>query len=230
MDNSQPYRTEGPYTCDIEKVTCNCADFYFRRRKFAKTDERKRCRHLKEAMVDIPTVAPKTWSEKRKHPRSIIEPIVNRIATILNSISTIEQFVFTGSYRRMKSDIGDIDIIVQKKNDNWDDNPYIIEKLKGIAEKTMISGAQKSSFLISGVQVDVRFIMKKNFVYQLLHSTGSKESNIKLRAIAKKKNLVLNEYGLFKNAAESPMLVQGINSEEDIYKALGLSFVSPDKR
>lgn len=230
MDNSQPYRTEGPYTCDIEKVTCNCADFYFRRRKFAKTDERKRCRHLKEAMVDIPTVAPKTWSEKKRHLRSVAELVAKKVSNILSSFGTVESHVFCGSYRRMKETIGDLDVLVVKKNDVWDDNSFIVDKIKEIAEKTMINGAQKSSFLIDGIQVDVRFIKKANSIFQTMHATGSKEENVRLRAIAKRKGMALNEYGLFKNTTESPERVQNINSEEDVYRALGIPFVSPEKR
>ncbi|MHC4625126.1 MAG: PHP domain-containing protein, partial [Planctomycetota bacterium] len=52
--------------------------------------------------------------------------------------------------------------------------------------------------------------------------TGSKQHNVRLREIAVKQKLKLNEYGLFKGEK----MVAG-HVEEDIYKKLGLDYVEP---
>lgn len=216
------------WTIDIEKVICTCPDFKFRRSRFAKTDERRRCKHLTEAMAHIPTKQSKTWSEKKRHPRSVVEPIAKKIAHLLGIHSTIEKFVFCGSYRRGKDTIGDLDILVLKTNDNWDDNKSILKTIEANSEKVMVSGNQKTSVLMNGVQIDIRFVKSKNFVFQVMHATGSKDENVRLRAIAKRKGMQLSEYGLFR-IGES---VQSIpcSSEEDVYAALGIPYVKPENR
>ena len=59
----------------------------------------------------------------------------------------------------------------------------------------------------------------------LCYFTGSKSHNIELRKIAIRRGLKLNEYGLFKGARR----VAG-KTEEEIYKALGLSYIEPELR
>lgn len=221
----------GTYTVDIEKVTCSCPDFKFRKFKFAKMSEERRCIHLKEAMINIPTKESKTWSEKKRHLRSHVEPIAKKLAILLSSFQNIEKFEFCGSFRRGKETIGDLDILILKKNDDWSDNKFILKTIEKIAEKVMVSGEQKTSLMISDVQVDIRFVKKYNFVFQVAHATGSKDENVRLRAIAKRKGMALSEYGLFDTKdKESIKQISGINSEEDIYKALGIPYVKPENR
>ena len=52
--------------------------------------------------------------------------------------------------------------------------------------------------LYNKLQVDVRFVDPSSFGAALNYFTGSKEHNVILRNIAKKKGLKLSEYGLFK--------------------------------
>ena len=59
----------------------------------------------------------------------------------------------------------------------------------------------------------------------LLYFTGSKEHNIQLRARAVKRGCTLNEYGLFKGKKRLDA-----DSEEALYKNLGLSYVPPELR
>lgn len=214
------------YTADIEKVTCDCPDFKFRRSRMAKGSAERRCKHLREAMVDIPIVASKTWSEKKRHPRALADRMVKIVTNSLLESKTVETFEFVGSYRRGQSTIGDIDVIIVKKDDIWDDNVDILERLRAIAEKVMVSGPQKTSLVLGGVQVDLRFVKKEHFVFQLHHATGSKEHNVMLRAHAKRKGMQLSEYGLLRGKD----LIQGIETEEDIYKHLELQYVPPTKR
>ena len=218
------------HTIDIEKVTCDCQDFKYRRSKKAKGAEERRCKHLAAAMTHIPFTLPKGWSEKKRHERAECEPVVKKVSDILSATDSIESFVFCGSYRRQKPTIGDLDILVLKANDDWTDNITIIDSIAAISEKVMVSGEQKSSVLIDGIQVDIRFIKKKDFIFQVMHATGSKEENVRLRSIAKKKDMALSEYGLHRNVETAPELVPGLNSEEDVYAALGIPFVPPEKR
>lgn len=210
---------------DTEKVTCTCPDFKFRRSKFSKDSEERRCKHLREAMKNVPTKTSQHWSEKKRHPRTIVEPIAKKVAALLSLHHSIEKFVFCGSYRRGKDTIGDLDILVVKINDNWDDNKSILKTIEANSEKVMVSGNQKTSVLMNGVQIDIRFVKSKNFVFQQMHATGSKDENIRLRAIAKRKGMQLSEYGLFKEKESIPC-----SCEEDVYRALGIPYVKPENR
>ena len=48
-----------------------------------------------------------------------------------------------------------------------------------------------------------------------------------MRNIAKSKNYILNEWGLFNNEDDSPF---EISSEEDIFKLLDMNYIKPEKR
>ncbi len=61
-----------------------------------------------------------------------------------------------------------------------------------------------------------------NIPCALMYFTGSKEHNVRLRGIAKKLGLKLNEYGLFHG--DKPVAA---DSEEQVYERLGLSLCPP---
>jgi DNA polymerase (family 10) len=65
-------------------------------------------------------------------------------------------------------------------------------------------------------------VPQESFGAAAQYFTGSKEHNVRLREIAVKKKLKLNEYGLFKG----DKIVAG-PAEEEIYEKLGLDYVDP---
>ncbi len=86
------------------------------------------------------------------------------------------------------------------------------------------------------IQIDLRVVPEEAWGAALLYFTGSKEHNIRLRELARKKKLTLNEYGLFPDDGEdgSPQSrgVETVASktEKSIYKALGVPFFPPEIR
>ena len=93
-------------------------------------------------------------------------------------------------------------------------------------EEVLVTGDTKTSVRMkSGIEADLRVVTREEFPYALMYFTGSKEHNVRLRGIAKKKNWKLNEYGLF--AGEK--LVE-CASEGEIYRALDLPFIPPELR
>jgi len=128
-----------------------------------------------------------------------------------------------GSIRRRKEVVRDIDILVAGKDQ---------EKLSSFfismpeVEEVVVRGDTKTSCrLKSGIEADLRVVRREEFPFALMYFTGSKEHNVRLRAIAKKKAWKLNEYGLFHN--DKPLRLK---SEEEIYHALGLPFIPPELR
>jgi DNA polymerase (family 10) len=68
-----------------------------------------------------------------------------------------------------------------------------------------------------------------------LHSTGSKEHNIAMRALAMKKGMLLSNHGLFRAAVDPrgkrvPGELIAAAEEADIFVALGMKYVEPEAR
>jgi len=149
----------------------------------------------------------------------IAEEIVSRLKK-LKEIKAIEP---SGSLRRRKETIGDIDILVISTNaakvmDAFTTMPDV--------ERVLAKGPTKSSvYLREGVNADVRVLEPKSFGAALQYFTGGKEHNIALRQVAIKKGYKLNEYGLFKGSRQ----IAG-KTEEEVYKALGLRWMPPELR
>jgi DNA polymerase (family 10) len=81
--------------------------------------------------------------------------------------------------------------------------------------------------LEDGIQVDLRVVEGRSFGAALAYFTGSKAHNIRLREMAVKSGLKLNEYGIFREKDEKRL---GGESEEDVYRVLGLPYVPPELR
>jgi DNA polymerase (family 10) len=90
----------------------------------------------------------------------------------------------------------------------------------------LAKGETKSSVRTKDdVQVDCRVVEEKSFGAALLYFTGAKNFNIKLRQLAIKKGLKINEYGVFKKDK-----FVGGKTEEEIFKILGMSYIEPELR
>jgi DNA polymerase (family 10) len=131
-----------------------------------------------------------------------------------------------GSLRRMKETIGDIDILSSGK-----DGAAIIRFFVSFprVRRILAEGVTKGSILIAAGagerQVDLRVVDASEYGAALQYFTGSKAHNIKLRSRAKDSGLKISEYGVFRHEKK----IAG-RSEEEVYAALGLSFVPPEMR
>jgi len=155
----------------------------------------------------------------------IAYPLASEIVGKLKENSPVDKITVCGSLRRMKETIGDIDILVtSKKPEKVMDYFVSMPLVKSINAK----GDTKSSIItFEGIQVDLRVVEPSSYGAAIQYFTGSKEHNVCLREIAIKKNLKLNEYGLFD--IDSGRKVGG-EKEEGIYEILGLQFIPPEMR
>ena len=78
-----------------------------------------------------------------------------------------------------------------------------------------------------GLQVDLRVIELAAWGAAMIYFTGSKAHNIRIREMAVRKKLKLNEYGLFRAAGGSLLAA---DTEEAVYERLGLPFIEPTLR
>ena len=151
----------------------------------------------------------------------LAESIREKIA----SVPGIERAEIAGSIRRRKETAGDIDILA---TGNEKAAKKAMEKFVSLPETQSIiaEGDTKSSVRLSmGLDADLRIIDKDSYGAGMLYFTGNKDHNIKIRKIAIEKGLKLNEYGLFKGEKS----IAG-KTEEEIYKALGMTFIPPEIR
>jgi DNA polymerase (family 10) len=146
---------------------------------------------------------------------------------LLREMSGTQRIQAAGSLRRRVETIGDVDILVSSGKSKKS-SERIIEGFTnaGFVEEVLAAGPTKGSAIIqtetTPVQVDVRVVPQESFGAAAQYFTGSKEHNVRLREIAIKANLKLNEYGLFKG----DRIVAG-PLEEEIYQKLGLDYIEP---
>lgn len=132
--------------------------------------------------------------------------------------------ILTGSLRRRCAVVGDIDLIAS--SDRPSEAADYFASFRE-SEEIIGKGDTKISLLLrSGFQTDLRIIRENEYPYALHHFTGSKDHNTALRGIARKKGITMNEYGLFSEEAE----IIHAADEEEIFAALGLSFIPPELR
>ncbi len=150
-------------------------------------------------------------------------PEVEELIAQLQKMPEVSKISPAGSLRRLKETIGDIDILVTGK-----DGRKIIDYFVHLPQvkEILVAGETKCSIITEdGMQVDVRIVEEDSFGAALQYFTGSKAHNIKLREIAKKKGLKINEYGVFKGEEKI-----GGRNEEEVYEALNLQWIPPEIR
>lgn len=131
-----------------------------------------------------------------------------------------------GSLRRHRETIGDIDILIAS------DNPEPI--MKAFVERKDVArilghGNSKSSVeLDKGPQVDVRVIEPARYGTALSYFTGSQQHNIRLRELALKQGLSLNEHAFTPTHGEGEPILCA--EEEAVYEVLGMDWVPPELR
>ncbi len=159
----------------------------------------------------------------RRTPIADALPVAEGLAEELTALAGVVSATAAGSLRRLAETIGDIDIVVAST-----DPLPVMAAVANHPEATEVigSGETKTSILTrSGLQVDVRVVAPEQVGAALIYFTGSKAHNVALRQRALDRGWLLSEYGLFDGEA-----VIAAHSEDEIYTALGLSFIAPPVR
>ena len=143
----------------------------------------------------------------------------------LRAIPDVRRADVAGSLRRMAETIGDVDLLVASGSP-----APIMDTFTGYGdvERILARGETKSSVVTrSGLQVDLRVIPNDAWGAAMIYFTGSKAHNVRIREMAVRKGLKLNEYGLFE--VETDELIAA-ETERDVYERLGLPFIEPTLR
>ncbi len=165
----------------------------------------------------------KKGSERTPLGRAL--PLAEDIVRRLTESAPVGKIEVAGSIRRRRETVRDIDILVTSARPR-----EVMDVFVGLSHvsRVLAQGETKSSIVTDEeIQVDLRVVEEDSFGAALQYFTGSKEHNIRLREMAVKAGLKINEYGVFKGAAEKKI---GGKKEEDVYKALGLPWIAPELR
>ena len=157
--------------------------------------------------------------------------VVERILPDLQALPDVERAEAAGSFRRGMETVGDLDFIVASSN------PAPIMEwfvgMEGITEVTAHGETKSSIRMEGGMQADLRVVPAEQFYFALHHFTGSKDHNVRMRQKALSIGLSLSEWGLRPEEEKNATRKKGpisASSEEDVFKALGLSYVPPALR
>src|SRR5438046_1631011 len=152
--------------------------------------------------------------------------IAEAVLAHLRKSAPVGQLAAGGSLRRMKEIVHDIDILATSKDPGAVTQAFTT--MPGVRE-VLASGESKSVVLLATderfVQVDLRIVEPSSWGAALQYDTGSKDHNIHLRTMAQKRGLTLNEYGIFRDEKK----IAG-ETEEDVYRTLGLRWIPPEMR
>jgi DNA polymerase (family X) len=154
------------------------------------------------------------------------QQIASKVKEILSPFcSRIE---IAGSIRRKKQTCHDIDIVCIPSNQG-----QFITALQSLG-KINIGGQKLIRCDYQGISLDVYIATPETWATLLLIRTGSKEHNVKLCSLAKRKGMKLHAdgSGLFMLTDREMMPEERIagNTEESIFKALDLPYLKPEER
>ncbi|MBI4321122.1 MAG: DNA polymerase/3'-5' exonuclease PolX [Chloroflexi bacterium] len=166
------------------------------------------------------------WRNRsRRHLLGFALPLAEQVALELSSCPAVLRIDPGGSIRRRKETIGDIDILAAAER--ADDVMDCFTSLSTTAE-VIARGPTKSSVLThDSVQIDLRVVKPESYGAALQYFTGSKAHNVRLREMAQRRGLKINEYGIFEEGTGGRL---GGGSEEEVYALLSLPLIPPELR
>lgn len=147
---------------------------------------------------------------------------------MLNRLLKVEGAIrgeIAGSTRRRKPTIGDIDLLIAAH-----DAAPMMAAFKALPQVASIiaDGPTKVSVeLHNGQQADLRVLPPQHFGTLLAYFTGSKDHNVRMRELALKQGLSLNEMS-FTRVDGGPDIY--CETEEAVYSTLGMQWVPPELR
>jgi DNA polymerase (family 10) len=166
-----------------------------------------------------------------------VEKLIAGLVEHMKGAPGLQRVEVTGSLRRRKETIGDVDLLAQAEGDGTP----VVEHFVGYggASRAEAAGPTKGSIVLgSGLQVDLRAVPARSFGAALVYFTGSKEHNVNMRTRAVRDGLRVNEWGVFRvpEGADPEQLGKedgerlAGETEEGVYEALGMAWVPPELR
>ena len=148
------------------------------------------------------------------------------MAQAIRSVPGVLAVELTGSARRRKETVQDLDLCVAA-----DDRAAVASKFVSLPEviEILVRGDGRASVkLDGGHQADLRVVPDESFGAALHYFTGSQLHNVYLRARANRRGLKISDHGIFWRRDER-RLSPG-RTEAEIFASVGLPFIPPELR
>jgi DNA polymerase (family 10) len=170
-------------------------------------------------------------------PRTEAAPYIDNLLAYMARAPGVGRLEVAGSYRRRRETLGDVDLLATADADG----KVVVEHFTAYpgAVRVEASGPTKGNIVLrSGLSVDLRVIPAHSYGAALHYFTGSKEHNVRVRALGVKRGLRINEWGVFRipegvdpetMGKEEGERIGGAD-EEDVFAALDLPWIPPELR
>jgi DNA polymerase (family X) len=162
------------------------------------------------------------------------EAIITDLLDALGGTRGLRRLVPAGSFRRRRDTIGDLDLLAET-----DDPGALVERFTtlGVVERVINRGGHKAAVdLLRGPQVDLMTMPPGEAGTYLIHFTGSKEHNVRLRGRARDRGWSLSEKGFVRLGEDGEPLagadaeLRTFATEAEAYAFLDLPFIEPEMR
>jgi len=169
--------------------------------------------------------------------RLLIHAADELAGTLVSELETtpgVRSIVAAGSLRRRRETIGDLDLLAET-----DDPDGLVARFisLGSVEQVIAKGSHKAAVrLLRGPQVDLMIMPPGEAGTYLIHFTGSKEHNVRLRARARDRGWSLSEKGFLRIGPDGEPLtgaeaeLRTFATEAAAYAFLDLPYVEPELR
>ena len=190
--------------------------------------------NFSELLNDKQKIAIKYYkTDSIRIPRQEIYEHYDLIKLKLLPIKDIK-FKIVGSYRRNKSDSGDIDLIITHPtcsilNKAIDALGNYLKDYFAYGDKKYMGWCQLDKY-DTPRRIDILFTKSNEYPFALLYFTGSNNFNKSLRSILLKNGMRLNEYGLYNVGKTLEKVEYDFNDEKDIFEYLKLDYLEPCDR
>jgi DNA polymerase (family 10) len=162
---------------------------------------------------------------RERRPLGLVLPVALEMVDELKKRARIERIELAGSIRRRRESVKDIDIVATAQEPERVMEAFI--RLPAVTDVVMHGPTRSSVVIRDGINVDLRVVPRESFGAALAYLTGSKGHNIRIRDMAVRQGLKVNEYGIFRETDDERL---GGEDEEDVYRLLGLPFIPPELR
>lgn len=146
------------------------------------------------------------------------------IASLHAAAPKLEQITYSGSLRRARPTIGDLDLLAAAA-----DTAAVTAAFVALPQVASVIGAgdiKASVMLHSGLRADLLVVTPGHWGSALQHFTGSKDHNVHFRRLAQERNLTFSEQGF---ARPDGSLLECAD-EAAVYATLDLPWIPPELR
>jgi DNA polymerase (family 10) len=162
------------------------------------------------------------------------ETLVDALVGGLSGTPGVRSVEPAGSFRRRRESIGDLDLLAET-----DQPSALMEAFTtyGLVDSVINRGGHKAAVrLLRGPQVDLMVMPPGEAGTYRIHFTGSKEHNVRLRAMARDRGWSLSEKGFLRIGDDGEPLtgdaaeLRTFATEAEAYAFLDLPFIEPELR